>query len=134
MRHIGKAMISAVLLAGLALATQASAMPIAKIYEVSPGNNGASRTGFMLEHGDATRLDRLGGQTAQSVEAYYDFDAIGSTVGLTNGTTDLAVYPGGGFEAFAGPIGIRAEVGNDIYFNNGAHNNLRASLGPQLRF
>ena len=57
-----------------------------------------------------------------------------NTVGLTNGTTDLAVYPGGGFEAFAGPIGIRAEVGDDIYFNNGAHNNLRASLGPQLRF
>jgi hypothetical protein len=85
MRHIGKAMISAVLLAGLALSTQASAMPIAKIYEVSPGNNGASRTGFMLEHGDATRLDRLGGQTAQSVEAYYDFDAI-----ITLGSLALA--------------------------------------------
>jgi hypothetical protein len=57
-----------------------------------------------------------------------------NTVGLTTGKTDFAVYPGGGFEAFAGPIGIRAEVGDDIYFINGAHSNLRASLGPQFRF
>jgi hypothetical protein len=57
-----------------------------------------------------------------------------NVVGLTTGTTRFAVYPGAGFEAFAGPIGIRAEVGDDIYFWNGAHNNLRISLGPQLRF
>lgn len=57
-----------------------------------------------------------------------------NSVGLTNGTTDFAVYPGGGFEAFAGPIGIRAEVGDDIYFDHGAHNNLRVSFGPQIRF
>ncbi|HEY3972762.1 MAG TPA: hypothetical protein VGM18_07145 [Candidatus Sulfotelmatobacter sp.] len=57
-----------------------------------------------------------------------------NTVGLTNGSTFFAVYPGGGLEAFAGPFGVRAEVGDDIYFNNGAHNNLRVSLGPQFRF
>jgi hypothetical protein len=57
-----------------------------------------------------------------------------NTVGLTNGTTAFAVYPGGGFEAFAGPIGVRAEVGDDIFFKNGGHNNLRVTLGPQLRF
>jgi hypothetical protein len=57
-----------------------------------------------------------------------------NTVGLTNGTTAFAVYPGGGFEAFAGPIGVRAEAGDDIFFKNGAHNNLRVTLGPQLRF
>jgi hypothetical protein len=57
-----------------------------------------------------------------------------SAVGLTNGTTRFAVYPGGGFEAFAGPIGVRAEIGDDIYFNNGVHNNIRVSLGPQFRF
>lgn len=56
------------------------------------------------------------------------------SVGLGNGTPRFAIYPGGGFEAFAGPIGIRAEVGDDIYFLNGAHNNLRVSLGPQFRF
>jgi hypothetical protein len=57
-----------------------------------------------------------------------------NTVGLTNGTTCFAVYPGGGIEAFAGPIGVRLEVGDDIFFNNGAHNNLRATIGPQFRF
>ncbi len=57
-----------------------------------------------------------------------------NTVGLTNGATYFAVYPGGGIEAFAGPIGLRAEIGDDIYFNGGAHNNLRVTFGPQLRF
>jgi hypothetical protein len=57
-----------------------------------------------------------------------------SAVGLTSGTTAFALYPGGGIEAFAGPIGIRAEVGDDVFFINGAHNNLRVTLGPQLRF
>jgi hypothetical protein len=57
-----------------------------------------------------------------------------NTVGLTTGRTDFAVYPGGGIEAFAGPIGVRAEVGDDIFFDNGAHNNLRVTLGPQFRF
>lgn len=57
-----------------------------------------------------------------------------NTVGLTNGSTFFAVYPGGGIEAFAGPIGLRAEIGDDIYFNGGAHNNMRITFGPQLRF
>jgi hypothetical protein len=57
-----------------------------------------------------------------------------NTVGLTNGATYFAVYPGGGIEAFAGPIGLRAEIGDDIYFQGGAHNNLRVTFGPQLRF
>ena len=57
-----------------------------------------------------------------------------NAVGLTNGTTFFAVYPGGGIEAFAGPIGLRAEVGDDIYFDHGAHNNLRVTFGPQIRF
>src|SRR6201997_3502292 len=57
-----------------------------------------------------------------------------NTVGLTNGATYFAVYPGGGIEAFAGLIGLRAEVGDDIFFNGGAHNNLRVTIGPQFRF
>ncbi len=57
-----------------------------------------------------------------------------NSVGLSTGTTRFAVYPGGGFEAFAGPIGVRAEIGDDIFFLNGAHNNLRVTLGPQFRF
>src|SRR5215475_523920 len=57
-----------------------------------------------------------------------------SAVGLDNNATYFALYPGGGIEAFAGPIGVRAEVGDNIFFNNGVHNNLRVSFGPQFRF
>jgi len=57
-----------------------------------------------------------------------------NAVGLANGATYFALYPGGGIEAFAGPIGVRLEIGDDIFFNNGAHNNLRATIGPQFRF
>lgn len=70
----------------------------------------------------------------------FNYTASGPTAGFTNavglssGTTAFAVYPAGGIEAFAGPIGIRIEAGDDVFFVNGAHNNLRASIGPQFRF
>jgi hypothetical protein len=43
-------------------------------------------------------------------------------------------YPGAGAEAFWGPIGLRVDVGDEMYFNNGARNNLRIAFGPTLRF
>jgi hypothetical protein len=57
-----------------------------------------------------------------------------NSIGLGNGATYFALYPSAGIEAFAGPIGLRLEAGDDVFFNNGAHNNLRVSIGPQLRF
>jgi hypothetical protein len=51
-----------------------------------------------------------------------------------NGDAKFAVYPGGGVEGFVGPIGLRLEVGDDIYFDNGARNNLRVTFGPTFRF
>ncbi len=57
-----------------------------------------------------------------------------NSVGLASGATYFALYPGGGVEAFAGPIGLRAEIGDDIFFNGGAHNNMRVTFGPQFRF
>lgn len=57
-----------------------------------------------------------------------------TAVGLGSGSTNFALYPGGGIEAFAGPIGVRAEIGDNIFFNNGMHNNMRISFGPQFRF
>ena len=53
---------------------------------------------------------------------------------VTTGNTATAIYPGAGLEGFVGPIGLRAEVGDEIYFRNGAHNNLRVTFGPTLRF
>jgi hypothetical protein len=43
-------------------------------------------------------------------------------------------YPGAGAEAFWGPFGLRVDVGDEVFFNNGAHNNLRVSFGPTIRF
>jgi hypothetical protein len=57
-----------------------------------------------------------------------------SAVGLDNGKTDFAVYPAAGIEAFAGPIGLRLEAGDEVYFDHGGHNNLKVTFGPQLRF
>ena len=63
---------------------------------------------------------------------------IGVVNAIPTGDTDAVVYPGGGLEAFAGPIGIRFDVGDEIYFAgshaNGVHNNLKVSLGPAIRF
>lgn len=53
---------------------------------------------------------------------------------ITSSHTDGVFYPGGGFEAFLGPIGLRLEAGDLMYFDNGAHNNLRVTFGPQIRF
>jgi len=53
---------------------------------------------------------------------------------LRRNNVDGALYPGGGVEFYAGPIGIRGDVGDLIYFNNGAHNNLRVAIGPSIRF
>jgi hypothetical protein len=49
-------------------------------------------------------------------------------------STHFAAYPGGGIEAFAGPIGLRLEAGDEIYVSNGAHNNLKVMVGPSFRF
>jgi len=54
--------------------------------------------------------------------------------GVGGGGTHVAFYPGGGVEMFGGPIGFRAEVGDEIYLNNGTYNNLRVTAGPTLRF
>ena len=61
-------------------------------------------------------------------------NGFASAVGLGNGATYFALYPSAGIEAFAGPIGLRLEAGDDVFFNGGAHNNLRVSIGPQFRF
>jgi len=48
--------------------------------------------------------------------------------------THLALYPGAGVEGFWGPFGLRLEAGDEVYLSNGAHNNLRVTFGPQIRF
>lgn len=53
---------------------------------------------------------------------------------LGDGTTRGVFYPGGGVEFFATVIGLRFDVGDEMYFNNGAQHNLRITAGPVFRF
>ena len=57
-----------------------------------------------------------------------------SVAGLRSSSVDAVFYPGAGLEMFLGPIGIRLDVGDEIYFESGAHNNLRIAVGPTIRF
>lgn len=53
---------------------------------------------------------------------------------VTTGNTRFALYPGGGVEGFWGPFGLRLEAGDEIYFDDGARNNLKVTFGPTFRF
>jgi hypothetical protein len=59
---------------------------------------------------------------------------VSSVLGLRTSSVNAALYPGGGVEASLGPVGLRLEFGDELYFNRGAHNNLRITFGPILRF
>lgn len=59
---------------------------------------------------------------------------VSSILGLRTSNLNAAIYPAGGVEAALGPIGLRFEMGDEVYFNNGAHNNLRVTFGPIVRF
>ncbi len=59
---------------------------------------------------------------------------VSSIFGLRTSNLNAALYPGAGIEASLGPVGLRLEAGDEVYFNRGAHNNLRITFGPILRF
>lgn len=116
---------------------------------VTPSGGGTAilRSNVRILHGLFGPKFQTGGQairafvTVKGGFVNFKVDNNAATIGnfteqlsLTAGTTNGALYPGGGVEFFAGPLGLRFEVGDEIYFNNGAHNNLRISAGPQIRF
>ena len=45
-----------------------------------------------------------------------------------------ALYPGAGLEGHIGPVGLRLEAGDEIYFAGGTHHNVRVAFGPFIRF
>ncbi len=54
---------------------------------------------------------------------------------VPSGDTHFALYPGGGVEFFIGHVfGIRGEVGDEMYWQNGANHNLKIKIGPQFRW
>jgi hypothetical protein len=59
---------------------------------------------------------------------------VSSVLGIRTSNLNAALYPAGGADATLGPLGLRLELGDLIYFNDGEHNNLRIVFGPILRF
>lgn len=47
---------------------------------------------------------------------------------------NFAIFPGGGVEAYSGKWGFRLDIGDEIYFSNGANSNLRMTFGPNYLF
>jgi hypothetical protein len=47
---------------------------------------------------------------------------------------NFALYPGVGAEAYLGPIGVRVDIGDEIYWSGGANHNWRVTFGPHFRF
>ena len=63
------------------------------------------------------------------------YSGIASAVfGIRDSNLNGAIYPAAGVSPSLGPVGLRLEFGDLIYFNEGAHNNLRITFGPILRF
>ena len=54
--------------------------------------------------------------------------------GFGDTATHGAIYPGVGGEFYAGPVGLRIDVGDFIYWNSGAQHNLAVKFGPQFKF
>jgi hypothetical protein len=61
-------------------------------------------------------------------------DVFSTVLGIRTSNLNAALYPAGGAQATLGPVGLRLEFGDLIYFNDGAHNNLRITFGPIVRF
>lgn len=60
--------------------------------------------------------------------------AISSVESLRSNDITGVLYPGAGLEGHVGPVGLRLDVGDEIYFASGAHHNLRVTFGPYIRF
>src|SRR5689334_8993335 len=106
------------------------------------------RTSVGVTHGlFGPRLERSGGHLHPFVTlkgGFVDFrlsssllpisSVVSSFLGLRTSNLNAAIYPGGGLQATLGPVGLRFELGDEIYFNSGAHNNFRLTFGPIIRF
>jgi hypothetical protein len=81
---------------------------------------------FGTVQGGFIRFGAAGGSEATSFT-----NSVGS---FGDTATHGAMYPGVGGEFYVGPVGLRLDVGDFIYFNNGAQHNLSVKFGPQIKF
>lgn len=117
-------------------------------FSVNTSNGGIASgnvvtSGFRMVHFLAGPKFQFGGSSPVHIfvtvkGGLIDFSTIHSFSGQINtipsGSTNGVLYPAGGIEFFAGWLGLRFEAGDEIYFNNGANNNLRVTAGPTIRF
>jgi hypothetical protein len=59
---------------------------------------------------------------------------VSSVENLRANNVSGVLYPGAGVEGHLGPVGLRLDVGDEIYFNGGTRHNFRLAFGPFLRF
>ena len=59
---------------------------------------------------------------------------VSSVDNLRANNVSGTLYPGAGLEGRIGPVGLRLEAGDEIYFAGGAHHNPRVAFGPFIRF
>jgi hypothetical protein len=110
----------------------------------SSGISSTSRSNFRTTHGLFGPKLQLGRKspvrlfvTAKAGFVRFGINSGPVTFGnVTGGTGEYkaALYPGGGVEGFWGWIGLRLDVGDEIFFDRGANHNLRVTLGPHIRF
>lgn len=63
------------------------------------------------------------------------FNTFTSSVdALRQNTVSGALQPSAGIEAYLGIVGLRLEVGDEMYFRNGTHNGVNVTFGPTIRF
>lgn len=107
-----------------------------------------SRTNLRILHGEFGPRINIGHHAIQPFVTlkggFVDFRIDGapanlgtffsSVDGLRASNVNGVLYPGGGLMGHLGPIGLRLDVGDEIYFNHGTHNNLRVAFGPVFRF
>jgi hypothetical protein len=53
---------------------------------------------------------------------------------LRSNNVSGTLYPAAGLEGHIGPVGLRLEAGDEMYFAGGTHHNPRISFGPFFRF
>src|SRR5437879_13891644 len=61
-------------------------------------------------------------------------NVISSIENLRANNVSGMLYPGAGFGGHMGPVGLRLEAGDEIYFAGSAHHNPRLAFGPFIRF
>ena len=59
---------------------------------------------------------------------------VSSVDNLRASNVSGVLSPGAGLEGRLGPVGLRFDIADEMYFSRGTHGNLRIAFGPFIRF